>query len=171
MMILGAIIFIIAAIAVWIIFVPVILTIDSSEGKYEISQRASFRLVFNTSDTPHMSLHLLGLRKLRIGIAVGSAKPHPVQRERRQRQNTKSIGAWRGLISDVIQSFTIDKVKMNIDTGDYVLNAQLVPVALLCCRGPVMIRTNFVGLNNVYARIELRVYLLIRAFLLFTLKK
>ena len=60
-----------------------------------------------------------------------------------------------------LHSFHIRYLQANIDTGDYPLNARLIPVAALINGGNIMIKINFEDRNSVDLKIITRLYKLL----------
>lgn len=127
----------------------------------------TFRLAYDRSETNRVSVRLFGFK---INMQRRRKEDHVVKTTKPKKRRSKSRNAWNGLIHGIRKSFRLDVLKMDVDTGDYVLNAELTPVAMLCSNRTIDIRFNFVGLNYIYVRARLQVYNMVWAFLKFNFK-
>jgi hypothetical protein len=149
---------------------PVILYIDTDYGRYEIFQSPVFRfyvVITNGMLTP--KLRLFG-----IDVQLKSRKsPEPKLKEEKAKRKRmrKSLHAWRFLIERTLRSFTVRSAIADVDTGDVVLNAQLVPVFLFASRGPVVLNINFTGRVYFHLEVSNRPGRILWIFLKFLIKK
>lgn len=137
------------------LFTPISLYVDTDEGCYEVFQTPVFRFfveIKNGTIAPRLQL---------VGLNVplhSKEKPKPIKKVDKKRKNKsglkKSASAWRFLIERLLRSFDIQRVVVDLDTDNVVLNAQLVPVFFWASRGPVQLSTNFHG--RVYFHLEAR---------------
>ena len=76
----------------------------------------------------------------------------------------------RKLVWPVIKTFELEVLKVDIDTDNYVLNAQLIPVFMWISQDKIRLSVNFEGNASLYMLINNRlvrmVPVLIRYFLL-----
>ena len=59
-------------------------------------------------------------------------------------------------LRDLILTFSMKHFYVNVDTGDFVVNAKLTPILLMMSQGPVHLQTNFHGYTYVRVDIENR---------------
>lgn len=95
---------------------------------------------------------------------VKTVKKVKKQRTKRRPQE------WIGLMRPMLRAFHIRRFNLDIDTGDVVTNAQLIPLFLLVSRPPLHVVTNFEGKVLVDIDISLHIYKAVLAFLRFKLK-
>ncbi len=69
------------------------------------------------------------------------------------------------LFQKTIKKFTIKKCNVNIDTGDFPLNAQLIPVASMLSNNNMNFQINFEDRNELDIHIITRIGILIGTFL------
>ena len=55
---------------------------------------------------------------------------------------------------DVLKTFTVRRFKLDLDTGDFVLNAKLTPVVVFLSRGPAQLQVNYLGRTDIWIEIE-----------------
>jgi ribosomal protein S8E len=60
----------------------------------------------------------------------------------------------RDTLSKLISSFRLDRFELNLDTGDYPLNAQLVPIFYHISNDRRILTVNFIGDNTMYLKIS-----------------
>ena len=61
---------------------------------------------------------------------------------------------YLNMLRDVLKTFTVRKLNLDVDTGDFVLNAQLTPVVVLLNQGPAQIQVNYSGRTNLWIEVE-----------------
>ncbi|MFO7655637.1 MAG: hypothetical protein R6W78_01075 [Bacteroidales bacterium] len=71
------------------------------------------------------------------------------------------------LVSRVLSGFKIKKFVWRIDTGDYPLNAQLIPVAACLSGTGVSVTINFSNINELYIIATTRLFRLLFTFIRF----
>ena len=59
---------------------------------------------------------------------------------------------------ELIRSFRFKRLNIELDTGDYTLNARLIPVILLARRQNIEVSVNFIENNNLIMIIQNRIY-------------
>lgn len=64
------------------------------------------------------------------------------------------IRIGKDTLSKLISSFRLDKAELNLDTGDYPLNAQLVPLFYAASNNRRILTVNFIGENSLYLKIS-----------------
>jgi hypothetical protein len=58
------------------------------------------------------------------------------------------------ILVDALKTFTIRRFQLDLDTGDFVLNAQLTPVVVALNRGGARVQVNYHGHTNLWIVIE-----------------
>ena len=157
----------------WVLFVPVYILIESERNLYQIRQAGTVSISFHPDKKPLFRFSIFG-----FPIPTGG-KDRSGKKKKDKKKKDKKSGppfqrsghAWLYLIKGLIKSFRVSFFRASIDTDDVVLNAQLVPVAMLLSRGPVNISTNFQGVNYLSLEIRLRLNKVAWAFIRFLTKK
>ncbi len=75
------------------------------------------------------------------------AKPKKERKKRSSRTHLRFSSLLR-LLKRLIRSFRVRKLYLDLDTGSYPLNAQLVPLFLLVKSDVISLNTNFQGVNR-----------------------
>jgi hypothetical protein len=153
---------------------PLVLYIDTDEQRYEVRQLPAFTFFVDVS-TLKPQLKLLGIPVPLTGWKKEKKeKPetkNPAPKEKRKHGFKKSFAAWRFLGQKVLQSFTIKRCTLLVDTDDVTLNAKLTPICLLASQGPFLIRTNFEGRAYFHLEVVNRPASILWIFLQFLTKK
>jgi hypothetical protein len=159
----------ISVLIVWMLFVPVHLWINTDLNRYEFSQPGILTISLQPGKIPFYKIKILGLKIQTSDHAkVSTAKPN----EKKGRAGIKrSFKTWMFLFKGVLNSFRVKRFILNIDVGDVVLNAQLIPILLLMSRGPVSMNTNFNGRNYLDLEVEGRLNKVLWTFIRFLTKK
>jgi hypothetical protein len=71
------------------------------------------------------------------------------------------LGFYLNIALQFIHSFRLKRLSIEMDTGDYTLNARLIPFILIARRQNIDISVNFIDNNNLIMIIENRIYRLI----------
>lgn len=153
----------------WIIFVPVWLNVDTRSGQYEMRQLGTFRLSLHPTHVPAIRLTVIGL-SVPIGGKPEREPRKPVKKKSGWRLK-RSRDAWRYLVRGILRSLHVKKFILEVDVGDVVINALLVPAVMLVNRGVVFVATNFDDRNFLVTRMQVRVNRIVWTFLRFLTKK
>ncbi len=154
----------------WIIFAPLHLVLDTGSQRYEIVQPGTFSFAFHPQRQHKFSMKIFG-----IGFSIKpEQKPATAKVEkpaRTKRAFRRSPAAWRFLVVRSLRSIDLKKLVLDIDTGDVVTNAQLVPVVFFLSHGPLRLQTNFEGRVFCHIRLVAHLNRLIWIFFRFLIKK
>lgn len=150
----------------WILFVPIVIDVDTVRAVYSVYQTGTFRFWLEKDFQP--KLRLVGLP-----APIRQQKEVKVEVQHREKKKGKpvSIHRIRLLIKRVFQSIRIKRFQVDIDTDDVVVNAQLIPALLFLSRGPVQLTANFEGRVSANLLAEVRLYRLVWAMIEFFTKK
>ncbi|MBN2611631.1 MAG: hypothetical protein JXB00_08750 [Bacteroidales bacterium] len=85
----------------------------------------------------------------------------------KQRRKKLPVFMIPKMISGIISNFRIKKLDCSIDTGDYPLNAQLIPVASCLSDSRVSVTINFNNKNELYLSATTRLFGLLITFIRF----
>lgn len=143
---------ILVMLVLWLLFVPITLRADTMAERYEIVQPGTFTIALRQGQEAAMEIRIFG-----IPFSVGRRKSSHGDRMGKFQLPRRPLQSWIRLIRRSIQSFSIRTLVLDIDTGDGVVNAGLVPIMARYSRGPVIMRTNFQG--RVYMHAEIRTHL------------
>jgi hypothetical protein len=136
---------------------PILVVIDTETNSYYIKLLGYFKAWIEVREDLKLKMRILFFRK--------TYKPFQF----RQKAHIKKSGLKRKpdikrmmiLIRNLLKSIKIRKLDANIDTGDFPLNALLVPVAQKINNRIVNIAINFQEINNLYFIAETQLYKLI----------
>lgn len=143
-----------------LLFVPVVLTIDTTRGTYEIRQRGMIVLYVDPRTFPVLNLKVFGVRvDLRGKREPGTTAPVAKRKNSKNRKPfRRSADAWVYLLRGARRSLKLVNLDGTFDLCDVSLNAQLFPVLNLVNGGPVYITTNFSRTNYLKLLLEVKVY-------------
>ena len=169
MVVILAVVGLLAAFLLWILLTPVILTIDTDRGRYELAQKGIFRATFHPLEIPRFRIRVMGLRMGTHQKQKGSDKSK--EENSLVLKSKRSRRSWMILLKGVYRSITVRSVIATVDIDDVVLNAQLIPVMLMVSHGPIRLSTNFDKRNFIYVIIQLRLNRLLWPLVRFFTKK
>ncbi|MEA3480202.1 MAG: hypothetical protein U9R60_18605, partial [Bacteroidota bacterium] len=70
----------------------------------------------------------------------------------------KQAGMIFKFIKDILLTFRIKQASINFDTGDFVLNSQLIPALLLVSRKNISLSVNYAAQNSLLLIMQNRLY-------------
>jgi len=167
-MILTVVIGLVVFTIICMVVIPIYFSIDTDEGIYLIRQPGFFSIRFFPGRNFDVETRIAGIKvNLKVVPNERREDPKKVSRERKR----YSPSAWMFLFERIVRSFETKRFEMDIDTEDFALNAQLIPIAYFASKQPYSISVNFIGRNYLQALIMVRPVKLIWAYLLFLTKK
>lgn len=166
------ILIIITVIFGYILFFPLTLKIDTDNGRYYFGLPGVFVFRVRKNESGWKTGYSVFLFRFRIQLF----NPHKNRKTDEERPEVSKGSLKKRFKTDylllaarVIQSFRLKRLRWSIDTGDYPLNAQLIPVASFLSRDRIDLSVNFQDNNAFYiilqsylARI---IYITIRHFM------
>jgi hypothetical protein len=166
MTVLAIILFIILFISSWILFIPLVVDVDTTAAMYRVYQIGTFQSWLEKDFQPR-------LRVLGMQVSLQQKSKQKAEAKARKKRETEKISLSRlwALVRDVIHCIYLKRLNLTIDTGDVVLNAQLIPAFVLLSRGSVHLSANFDGKVDARLLAEVRLYRLLWVFLKFFTKK
>lgn len=180
LIILGIIILLMA----FLLLTPLYLLISTPDSRYEAGLRGIIKIWIdtNTDGLPEMQVKVFFIqKKIHLRLAKEkSEKPSVSKRikkifRRRVVVSRKKIKTYLKLFLKIFRSFKLKKLKLNIDTGDVIHNAHLIPVFTMIYKNNIQLSVNYEDKNEFILHFEnnLGTILLhiVRAFIKHKLKK
>ena len=156
-------------IVTWLLMVPVAIVFNTAAADYRIEQAGTFRFRMFFEPSIRGELSILGIR-IRTRKRDGSVKKKPREKTKKSKGFRRGPGEWISLGASMIRAFRVNRLIADVDTGDVVTNAKLVPAFLLVSRSPAHLTTNFEGRVLLDINVSFYVYKAVVAFLRFKLK-
>jgi hypothetical protein len=169
-----AILGLLMTLVVILLAVPIIVYVDTAEGRYEVKVKGLVTFSVEGRWPFRPQVKVLGMtvrQKARRGKEMKVEKRIKKEKKKTSFLSRKTFRAWWFLISRALRSFQIKSLVINIDTGDVVSNARLVPWFVLLSRGPLHLQTNFQGHVFVHSEVQNRLARLVWIFFQFLIKK
>lgn len=149
----------------WILFNPITLDLDTDHNRYKLYQRG----IFNASlaiDTMKIQVSIFGIR-----ITTRQRASSDSDRHRKKTKSKSDFRTYRPLITKLIRRINLNRLILDIDTDDVVLNAKLVPVCLLLNGSNRSFYINFSGRLYFHLKATVYLYQLLYEFISFKLKQ
>lgn len=163
MSIAGIILLLFIALILYILIIPVSLKIDTYENNHYFRMpgicgvrvqknngvwKAWFSVLFLTFNIQSLK-----------GFTTAKNKSHKAEDKfkRKKRYSVKRLK----MFLKVLKTLRIKKLQCEIDTGDFPLNAQLIPIAYALSRKNIDLAVNFRGSNDLYLIVYTRIYRII----------
>lgn len=140
----------------WILVAPIIIFLDTDHNRYFLSLPGIFKAMVVPSE------HLFHIR-FRIFLIPFTynpftGKPEKKKKEKKiKKRKPKKISGLFRLLIQVLRSFRIRKLELDIDTDDYILNAWLIPVFSTVNSDNIQMRANFEGYASLLLDLRTRI--------------
>lgn len=149
-------------ISIWVLFRPVQLYLDTDTAQYEIKQKGTFHASVFFDNGFKLRLKLLGIP---INTEPGKQAPKAKSKqEKTKRGSQKSIRAWMAFGRQAAKAFSLKQFRLDIDTDDVVLNAQLIPLFYFAQYKGLHLTVNFIGRLYARVQVEVRLYKILWAY-------
>jgi hypothetical protein len=157
-MILYIVISFFTALLLWILFCPVTIFVNTDSNQYHLMLPGIFKaVVVPSSELFHVRGWIFFIpfkyHPFRGKKKKKKEKPERMPKKKRLRR----IGGNVRLITDALGAFRIRKLRLDLDTDDFMLNAWLVPAFSMVNSRDIQMRVNFVGNSSLL--LELRIHL------------
>jgi hypothetical protein len=161
-MIAYIIIILILALLMFLLLTPIYVYIDTNKKTYSLGVAG----LVKGSIIPHKDFFLVRIRALFFKKTIDPLKISGKKREKKDKKEkhysmpnfSKMKGKGQDALKSgyaVLRSFKIRTFQANVDTGDYPLNAQLIPLAVALSKNNRMaVAINFEGNNSLKLHIE-----------------
>ncbi len=162
MLALGIVLLVLLLIFLLLLLAPFELRLDTISGDCCLRWRgiASVRLSGEVRD-PVVRLWLLGWRKkyhlLELGGGKEEEEGEAKQRERRPKKGGRPRWLTFRLIRRLLRTFRVHRLRLLLDTDDYVLNAYLFPIFQGFSKGNRQLTINFSGRNELALTVTNRI--------------
>ncbi len=156
----------------YILFFPLTLKIDTDNDRYYFRLPGIFGFRIRKNESGWKTGYSVFL--FRFNIQLFSPHKHRKTDKERPEASGGSLKKrfrtdYLSLVVRVIKSFRLKRLRWNIDTGDYPLNAQLIPVASFMSSDRVDLSVNFQDNNAFYVILQSYlariIYITIRHFM------
>lgn len=155
------------AVIIYLLFVPIILVIDTANQEYYIKIKGVAKAIV-TGDEEHFI-------KIKLRVFFLNFDFYPFLKKSSSKKNSKAINTHRKkskvfnlkIVLRVVSSFRIQKCYLDIDTGDCIQNAKLYPVLGFLNMTKGVFSVNFEGKNSLLLYVENRTIRLIKLFINF----
>lgn len=175
MTVLWILLFLIGFILIYILWVPIILEINTRSGWYglRVGRQFSLRIVIDEITDPQVEwryvwwykrwsiLRQLARRSVDKPQKTDSKRPAKKKKKKRRKRSALSFSSIRALLA----TFKCQRFYLEMDTGDVVRNAWLYPVGTFCQAKGWPVAINFEGRQTLICQVENRLGRLLWAWL------
>lgn len=142
----------------WILFGPVIIFMDTDRNRYLLTLPGVFsaKLVSN-QDQFYFRVWVFFIPVKIDPFNMKRKKSHGDNEKPEKKKKSKKRSGNIKLITGAIRAIRIRKLKLNIDTDDFVLNAWLVPVFSRVNSENILMQVNFEGNNFLHMNLRTRI--------------
>ncbi len=150
----------------WVLFTPVIILINSESKAYQVRQKGT------------LAIDLVPEEGFKFRFKVMGMSVNTDDQKKRKKKKARKKRKWKikqpmKLLRKCMKALTIKVLNVELDTDDVVLNAKLVPLAYFLSNESQNrhIHINFEGRLFIYLLAELRLHLILLAFVKHLLKR
>lgn len=155
-MLLTIILVAIGSVICFLLVTPLVIEVDSARHKYGIYYRGIAAIDLRWDEGLYLQLWVLGWRKTIEPFGMLGEKPPKKKKPEKPKRKRMAFSKIRRKLGRVLRSFTVKRFYVNVDTGDYPLNAILYPLAGALSNERRTVCINFTGDVVVRIRIENR---------------
>ena len=154
-MILTIILLALLFILCWVLFAPLILRVNTETENYSVSLPGIFKArVLQDENEVYMRIHILFFP---FNIHPSSfAGREPREKQKKKTSFTSNLKYRVIAFRDLVGSFRLKQLYINVDTEDWVLNANLAPILMLASRDRISLHVNFMEENSLIIDIRNR---------------
>lgn len=146
-----------------VLFVPIRIVVNTNKKQYYISLPGYLRadLLFGNGQPFRIKMRIFFVSFLIEPLKRVTKKTEPQIMKKDKPKVKKPLS----LFINILKSIQIKYFKANIDTGDFPLNAQLIPVAQMIQSNNAYLNINFENVNNIDLMIQTRGIKLISVYI------
>lgn len=144
----------------WLLLAPLYLYVSTPESRYEAGLTGVFkvRIVTDERGLPQVVANLLFF-SFRVPLFQFRTKEKKglktkAKKKKARRMTRKRIRLIMRIIWKIIRSFRLKQLKLNIDTGDVIRNAYLIPVFSFAYRENIRLSVNYESRNEFILHFE-----------------
>ena len=160
MVLLYIILFVVLLVA-GLLFVPMKFFVDTSKGAYYASLKGLAKA--------SLELDQEELMRIRLKVFFLERCYYPLKPKRAKETTAKKAGRKRkmqfGKVLRLLRTFKVERLSLDLDTGDYTLNAKLYPVFMLLDRHVGSFHINFQDHNRLVLDVRNRPYRILKSFI------
>lgn len=149
---------------IYLLVAPIYLLISTPESRYEAGLTGIFKIWLNTKTEGLPELYgrfFFIERKIKLQLSKGKPKSPTTIRKRIRRLFKRRVVLSRSKIRFFLQlswkllrSFKLKQLKVNIDTGDVIHNAHLIPVFTMAYHDNIQLSVNYEDENEFILHFE-----------------
>lgn len=141
----------------WLIFTPITLFIDSYQDKYLLKMRGVGTAKLAVTNQNILVLIKIAWWTKKINLsAFEKAKPRKEKPTRKKRKKAKPKFPIAKVI-ELIKTFNVKRIRLDLDTDHYLLNAYLFPIFYFLNTPDRSVRINFMGSNECQLEVSNRI--------------
>jgi len=133
----------------WILFAPVIIRVDSDNQRYSLSLPGIFKaLVVPDDELFYIRIWVLFIpfKVYPFGRTIQKREGKAKKKKKKRKRNFPKLMRVRLMaLKELAGSFRLKKMRLNLDTDDFILNSQLVPVFTTINNQDVNLTVNYEG--------------------------
>jgi hypothetical protein len=144
---------------IYLLFARLSINIDTGTNRYYIDLNRVFKLYLEYDE--------LEVVKLRLRIFYSNFNFYPLKRSKKKKKKKRKSSLTRKQALQLIKSFKVRDISLDLDTGNCITNAKLFPVFAFLNYRLGDFHINFEGRNRLVLLIENRPIRIIKSFINF----
>lgn len=166
-MILSIIILSIIVLLIGILLIPLVLAVNTETDTYYIRVSGIFKVWLQIKEGFKINMRIFFFR---VQVKAKQMKSGPKSKKIRKWSDKLTKTNFKGLFKIIKKRIKIVRLEAAIDTGDYPVNAMLIPIAQTLNNNTVHINVNFENDNRLDFMVKTRIYKLILLYINLLLK-
>lgn len=166
---------IILALLFTLMVLPISIILDSDEQQLKIRYGGILSLQLIFKDFTVTSYLTTPFKTYTLKKTVRKEKKEKTIKKKKKKKAKFNFWKLQLILSEtkkyskrILKSFSLKEARINLDTGDYPLNAMLIPIMATISKGNTIAAINFVGYNSIYCELRNRfIYIIFPTFIYF----
>jgi len=161
-MILTVVILLVVLLALGLLFVPIQIFIDTDTGKYYVGLKGLAKASFEPDEKELLRVRLKVLFYEHYFYPL--TKPSKPKPTKSKKTKPKRRIKFRKVVR-LLKSFEVKRFTLDMDTGDYVVNAKMYPIFVFLNQYVASFHINFEDRNRLVMDIRNRPYRILKTFI------
>lgn len=162
------ILFIVLVLIGWILIAPLELYINSTKNQYQLQWKGIARIEWLPApDDILIRLRIFFWERVYHPLTMATKRKIKTEDKSKSIKQKKgwSLKKWKRKIINILNSFHVEKLRVDLDTGDYVYNSYLYPIFWILNKGDTQLNINYTGESEILVVIKNRLYRILKALL------
>ncbi|OEK01017.1 hypothetical protein BFP97_05610 [Roseivirga sp. 4D4] len=152
---------VVVIVVIWVLVKPIVIICDSHSNTYQVFQKGTFSFSVLTGELITTELRILG-RRVRT-----DSNEKKKRKKSKKKDGKRKVRHPIKLFKRCMRAFKVKKLLIDVDTGDVVLNAKLVPIGYFLTNAERhrSVHFNFEGITTLKLEAHIRLHVILIALI------